>query len=115
MIIRNEDRPTARAEGFKGGSGYMISRAILPPEGLYGKGRLFSSCRLDKGCEVGWHVHQGDGETFCILSGEGVFNDNGRETTVRPGDVCFTGDGEGHSLRNEREEPLEYVALILYR
>ena len=50
-----------------------------------------------------------------ILSGEGEFNDNGTVTTVRAGDVCFTGDGEGHSLKNLRDEPLEYVALVLYR
>ena len=65
-------------------------------------------------CEIGWHIHEGDGETFLILSGEGEFNDNGTVTTVRAGDVCFTGDGEGHSLKNLRDEPLEYVALVLY-
>ena len=76
--------------------------------------RLFNLGRLDKNCEIGWHVHHGDGETFLILSGEGEFNDNGTVTTVRAGDVCFTGDGEGHSMKNLRDEPLEYVALVLY-
>ena len=115
MVTRYEDRPLQRTEGFKGGAGYIINRVILPADGMYGKGRLFNAGRLEKGCEIGWHVHEGDGETFLILSGEGEFNDNGTVKTVRAGDVCFTGDGEGHSMINLRDEPLEYVALVLYR
>ena len=114
METRNEDRQVVCMENFKGGEGRVVNRVILPAEGMYGKGRLFNLGRLDKNCEIGWHVHQGDGETFLILSGEGEFNDNGTVTTVRAGDVCFTGDGEGHSMKNLRDEPLEYVALVLY-
>lgn len=114
MVTRYEDRATGRMENFKGGAGYVTNRVILPGEDMYGKGRLFNIVRLERDCEIGWHVHMGDGETFLILSGEGEFSDNGTVTTVRAGDVCFTGDGEGHSLINRSDEPLELVALILY-
>lgn len=114
MVTRNEDRQVLVMENFKGGEGRVVNRVILPAEGMYGKGRIFNVGRLEKNCEIGWHIHEGDGETFLILSGEGEFNDNGTVTTVRAGDVCFTGDGEGHSLKNLRDEPLEYVALVLY-
>ena len=77
--------------------------------------RRIKERRRKDGHKKRWHIHEGDGETFLILSGEGEFNDNGTVTTVRAGDVCFTGDGEGHSLKNLRDEPLEYVALVLYR
>ena len=114
MITRYEDRQIERKDNFKGGEGYLVNRVILPADGMYGKGRIFNTVTLEKNCEIGWHIHEGDGETFLILSGEGEFNDNGTVTTVRAGDVCFTGDGEGHSLKNLRDEPLEYVALVLY-
>ncbi len=114
MITRFEERSTSRMENFKGGEGHVINRVILPADGMYGKGRIFNCCKLEKNCEIGWHIHEGDGETYLILSGEGEFNDNGTVTTVRAGDVCFTGDGQGHSLKNLRDEPLEIIALVLY-
>lgn len=91
MVTRNEDRQVLVMENFKGGEGRVVNRVILPAEGMYGKGRIFNVGRLEKSCEIGWHIHEGDGETFLILS------------------------GEGHSLKNLRDEPLEYVALVLYR
>lgn len=114
MVTRYEDRQIERKENFKGGEGYLINRVILPADGMYGKGRIFNVVRLEKNCEIGWHVHEGDGETFLIISGEGEYNDNGTVTTVHAGDVCFTADGEGHSMKNLRDEPLELVALVLY-
>jgi mannose-6-phosphate isomerase-like protein (cupin superfamily) len=85
------------------------------PEALYGKGRVFGHSILNKNCGVGWHVHEGDGEYYYILKGEGEYNDNGITTTVHPGDVCFTGDGEGHSMFNRNDEPLEVIALVIYK
>lgn len=115
MVTRKESIETVRVDNFKGGSGYIQNRHILHADGMYGKGRLFAHGRLDKDCEIGWHVHQGDGETFYILSGEGEYNDNGSKTTVKAGDVCFVDEGEGHSMKNVKDEPLEYIALVLFK
>lgn len=115
MVTRKESIPTNRMDNFKGGIGYMQVRHLLDAEKMYNKGRMFAHGILEKDCEVGWHVHQGDGETFYILSGEGEFNDNGEMTTVRAGDVCFTDEGKGHSLKNLKDEPLTYIALVLYK
>lgn len=70
---------------------------------------------MNEFCEVGWHIHKGDGEVYYILKGEGEYNDNGTLVTVRPGDVAFVDDGEGHSLINRRNETLEAIALVLYK
>lgn len=64
---------------------------------------------------IGYHVHDGESETYYILSGRGIFNDNGTVVEVGPGDVTFTGDGEGHSIEATGDEPIEMIALILYR
>lgn len=114
MITRYEDRQIERKDNFKGGEGYLVNRVILPADGMYGKGRIFNTVTLEKNCEIGWHVHDGDGETYLVISGEGEYNDNGTVTTVREGDVCFTDSGEGHSMKNLRDEPLVLVALVLY-
>lgn len=114
MIQRREERLTQRAEHLKGGVGHVDSTPILQAEAMYGKGRLFNHVVLEKDCEVGWHVHEGDGEAYYILKGQGRYSDNGVMTTLRAGDVAFCPAGEGHSIRNDADEPMEMIALILY-
>lgn len=63
--------------------------------------------------EVKYHVHTGESETYYILSGTGLYNDNGNEITVKPGDVTFTANGEGHGLKNIGNEDLSFMALII--
>ena len=82
---------------------------------MYNKGRIFNHVVLAPGAEIGWHIHKGDGETYYILSGTGEYSDNGSIITVAPGDVTFVDDGEGHRLKNVGDEPLEAIALILYK
>ena len=115
MIRRANERVHTATEHMKGGKGTVRAAQILnTPEEFYGKGRLFNHITLEKECEVGWHVHSGDGEFYYILTGEGEYNDNGTLTTVKPGDVCICNDGEGHSLLNHGDEPLTFISLILF-
>ena len=49
-----------------------------------------------------------------MLSGKAKLNHNGKEVLLGPGDVAFTGDGEGHGIEAVGKEPVEMIALILY-
>ena len=105
MIKRSAEKSIMRVENFKGGGGeYVMHHIAGSPEELYGKGRIFGHSVLNKGCGVGWHLHEGEGE----------YNDNGAVSAVSAGDVCFTADGEGHALKNHKDEPLEFIALVIY-
>ena len=115
MIRRKEERTVDIKTMFGGPGEARLERIRENVDELYGKGRVFSHLYLEKGCAVGWHIHHGDGEVYYILKGEGEYNDNGTPVTVRPGDVTFVGDGEGHSLINHRDEVLEAIALVLYK
>ena len=98
------------------GAGTAKMRLILESNSeLYDKGRVFNHLYLEPGCEIGWHIHHGDGETYYILKGCGEYNDNGTIVTVGPGDVTFVDAEEGHSLRNTGNETLEAIALILFK
>ncbi len=57
----------------------------------------------------------GDSETYYILSGKGRYNDNGTIVEIGPGDVAYCAPGEGHGLACHGEEPVEMIALILYK
>ena len=115
MIRRREERALDVKQMF-GGQGQAKMFRILEGAGeMYGKGRVFNHLFLEPGCGNHWHVHHGDGETYYILKGKGEYSDNGTVTTLGPGDVAFVDDGEGHSLKNVGQEPLEAIALILYK
>jgi mannose-6-phosphate isomerase-like protein (cupin superfamily) len=113
-IRRNDERKRSESQA-QNGPGTMIRNSITESDGeLLGKGRLFSENILKKDCGVGYHVHEGDAEIYLILSGEAEYSDNGTITALHPGDVTFTGPGEGHSITNRGDEPVYFIALILY-
>ena len=115
MIRRSGEKIIERKKLFGGAGEAEMHKILNGADEMYGKGRVFNHLHLAPGCEIGWHVHQGDGETYYILRGRGLFNDNGVSVEVGPGDVTFTDSGEGHALLNNGEEELEAIALILYK
>ncbi len=115
MVRYNNEAKYTEKKMFDG-AGTARMRLILESNAeMYDKGRVFNHLFLDPGCEVGWHIHHGDGETYYILKGHGEYNDNGTAVRVGPGDVTFVDDGEGHSLKNTGDETLEAIALILFK
>lgn len=115
MIRRSEEKIIETKKLFGGAGEAEMHKILNGADEMYGKGRVFNHVLLRPGCEVGWHVHHGDGETYYILKGRGLYNDNGTSVEVGPGDVTFVDDGEGHALLNNGKEDLEAIALILYK
>ena len=75
--------------------------------------RLFSLVQVKPGEEVEYHTHTGESESFFILSGKGVYNDNGTDVEITPGMVTLTPSGEGHAIKNIGSEMLVFIALII--
>ena len=114
MIRRSAEKTVVVKKMFDGQGQGILNNILNTPEEMYNKGRVFAHVVLEKDCEVAWHIHNGDGETYYILKGEGEYSDNGVKTTLYPGDVAFVDAGEGHSIINLKDEPLEMMALILF-
>ena len=108
METRNE-----RKESLRGGNGHVDFKHLLGETEMNGKCRLFAELKLERNCSIGYHVHQGESETYYILSGEGVYNDNGASKPVKAGDVTFTASGCGHALINSGTADLVFIALII--
>ena len=53
-------------------------------------------------------------QELVTLSGK-VTDEKGRTDTVGPGDTLITSSGEGHSLLAVGEEPLVYLAAIIFQ
>ena len=78
-----------------------------------GKCGLYSEVTLEPGCSLGYHEHHNESETYYILSGKGIYSDNGTLRMVKAGDVTFTPDGQGHGMTNTGDEDLVFMALII--
>lgn len=98
------------------GKGDVQIQHIIEMDQFNGKGRLFAKMTLAPGASIGFHQHNNDFETYYIVKGEGIVNDNGTTTTVTVGDVVYTPNGEHHSIENAANSAtdLEFIALILF-
>lgn len=112
-MTKHSEREIARVEHANGGAGYLLKEPLITPEQMGEHCGLFSRVTLEPKCELGYHEHHGETETYYILSGTGIYNDNGTEVEVEAGDVTFCEDGNGHGLRNVGDDDLAFVALIL--
>ena len=114
MVKRKADYKVQKNENMRGGDGTVVIEHLLTPDELYEKGRLYARIILEPGCSIGHHVHEGEMESFYIVSGEAEIFDNGEIVNVSAGDSILTRSGEGHSVRNTGAVTLEMMALILY-
>ncbi len=116
MIKRAEDLKKDIKTLFDGKGNVQITH-VLDMDQFDGKGRLFSKMTLAPGSSIGFHQHNKDFETYYILKGEGIVNDNGTMTKVTAGDVVYTPEGQQHSIENAASSScdLEFMALILFK
>ncbi len=114
-MVRTKQEQSVVFQCIRGGNGEAEMHKILNTvDEMYGKGRLFNHMFLAPGNSVGDHMHEGDNEIYYILKGSGMYNDNGTQVRLYPGDTAICNDGETHGMVNDGDEPLEFIALILY-
>jgi len=75
--------------------------------------RTFAHAVLKPGEEVEFHIHEGESESYYILSGKGLYDDNGELIEITKGTVTCTPSGSGHGIKNTGTENLEFIALIV--
>lgn len=114
MIIKPEKFKSEIRENMRGGDGSVKITHFVDADKLYDKGRLFASLTLEKDCGIGYHMHDTDSEIFVVTQGVAEYNDNGNIVTVSKGDVLVCAKGEGHSIKNNNDEPVILTALIVY-
>ena len=112
-MIKRPNELKVSAEYNANGEEKMYLTDLSDFKGKNEKLRMFSLVSLNAGEEVEYHVHKGEFESYYIISGKGLYNDNGTEIEVYPGTVTFTPSGEGHGIKNIGDEKLAFIALII--
>ena len=114
MIVTHQQMQKETREKMRGGTGAVNLTHLMPESFFYGHGRLYALVTLEPGCSIGWHEHHGESESFHIISGTALLSDNGTPVTLYAGDCAVCPDGEGHSIENCGETPLQFVAMVIY-
>ena len=115
MLKRKASYPAESRENMRGGEGCVTIEKLLTPAELYEKGRMFAKITLLPGCSIGYHVHEDEMESYHILSGEAEYMEDGGGARLFAGDTTLTLSGQGHSIKNTGDSPLEIIALVLFK
>ena len=113
-MTKKSERQPIKAENVAGGAGYILKEELIKGEQLGAYCKMFNEVTLKPGCEIGYHEHHGESETYYILQGQGEYNDNGTYRSVKSGDITFTPDNHGHGLKNTGDTDLVFMALIIF-
>ena len=114
MIIKSGEIKKDVHKDFRGGKGEVFLYHYMDEQSSCCSGRLFCKTVLPPGSSIGVHRHEGDHETYFILSGKALVYDNGVRVELGPGDLNHCLDGQEHGIENIGDADLVYVANILY-
>jgi len=115
MIKRKSEIVPHVHKELRGGVGEVAMHAFMSEEEANGAGRLFARIVIETpGDSIGQHVHEGELETYYILEGKALVDDNGEEVVLEPGDAHICVDGNYHSITNVGEGAMEFIAIILH-
>jgi mannose-6-phosphate isomerase-like protein (cupin superfamily) len=114
MIRKASDLAKVRRDSFTNGVGGGFATHALPPgEKLQGsRFQMVSQIEMDPGSSIGSHLHGENEEIYWILSGEGLYSEDGLEVPAGPGDVLIAQQGHSHGLKNTGAGPLVMIAVI---
>ena len=96
-MTKTGERKVEKNVGAQGGAGYILKEALISEEERGEGCGLFAKIILKPGCEIGYHQHNGNTETY----------------EVEAGDVTYCKEGDWHGLVNDSTGDIEMVALIL--
>lgn len=100
-------------ENRAGGKGTMHIERLLTPEEMGPYVKMYAKVTIDVDSSLGYHLHDGDSESYYILQGKAMYNDNGVKRTLSVGDLTNTLSGFSHGIANIAQEPLVFMALII--
>jgi mannose-6-phosphate isomerase-like protein (cupin superfamily) len=102
-----------RVENPQGGCGYLEKEPVLAPGATLGDVSMYAKITLGPKSTLGYHIHEGNSETYYVLEGEALYNDNGEKRKIGPGDITFTPSGSSHGIENSSDTPFVFMALIV--
>lgn len=120
MKISIQDIAPIYSEAHRGGTGLTTFYTCLSPE----YPRIEESVGTDDhitwvglvevapGASIKEHVHDQDEEVYIVISGKGVYTEDGKEFPIKEGDVLILRRNHSHGMRSTGETPLTFYAVV---
>jgi len=114
MIKRAAELRHASETALRGGEGTVEMLHLVEKDEASDLGRTFAFICIPPGASIGYHQHVGEMEIYHIIKGCATVKDDDTMDQLQPGDSMVCYDGHYHSIANNSDEPLEFLALVLY-
>ena len=106
MIIDFASIPLTIVPNMRGGEKEVHLRKFENDLGKIMRGKLIP------GASIGMHVHETSSEVIYILAGQGKVLFEGEYLPLTAGTTHYCPKGMGHSLINDSDADLEFLAII---
>lgn len=106
MKILFDQMPNTVLKEFKGGEGELCAKMYTDSNTKIMRGKL------TPGSSIGLHTHETNSEMIYILSGTGKVLCDEVYETLAPGDCHYCPKGHAHSLINDSQGDLVFVAMV---
>lgn len=87
-MISQGERNVRTVKNMYAGAGEVVIESLLGANELNEKCGLFARVTLAKGCELGYHTHHGETETYYILSGAAYMTTTASSFPLMPEMCC---------------------------
>lgn len=106
MILDFDAMEETISPQFFGGEKEYRSQMYIDEMGKIVRGKLVP------GASIGFHTHETNCEVMYFLAGEAKVIYDGKQLTLKAGQTHYCPKGQGHSLKNEGEEDLVFLAVL---
>lgn len=113
MHILFKDIKPIEKDAPRQGTGRPTFRYMSQDKDMDERIEMMAHITLNPGDAIGPHPHEQDAEIYYILKGELEAEDDGEWLIAREGDMIFTTGGENHQIKNNSDQPAEFLAIIL--
>lgn len=111
-MIRRDVEPL-EISNAEAGSGTVQKIGWFDDRELSPNLNMVATLVVPRGASIGDHMHVGEAEIYRMISGRALYNDNGKEVEVGPGDVLMCYDGQTHGIKAIGDEGFEFIAIIV--
>ena len=111
MLIRNFLNAELQEECIHEGRGLCLHKKIISKEDVQTPLRFLNYTIIPEGASFGPHTHGMDNEFYILLSGRGVYTQDGRSQPVGPGDIMVNAPHSMHGIENTGKEAMRLLVF----
>lgn len=114
MKINNFYDLVLKPEVIHGGVGECMHSTVFSESEFDTPVRFMNYTVLPPKTTFGMHKHGDDNEVYIVLSGEGIYTQDGEAAEVRKGSVMINGVNSSHGIENTGDCNMELLVLEVY-